>query len=185
VNSTSLRDLIDTATTEIKYVLYYRAMVINSLTCVTGTLSERKCTRSRLCPYLAPRTSMRTQAILPSATICERWHQDSCLTSYVSEAFSAFVQVSLLTNLLTEALIPNTSKSDKFQWMNWLKTAERNQLRIINWPINIPPPDRKFNLKDLSAPELQAIVQPFQDNHDDPLSGAVEIKIVRWSESEC
>jgi hypothetical protein len=66
--------------------------------------------------------------------------------------------------------------------MSWLKTGEKHQLRITHWPSEIPPPDRKFNFRDLTASQLQLITDPFEDNFNHPLAGALEIDIVRWTE---
>jgi hypothetical protein len=46
----------------------------------------------------------------------------------------------------------------KMYWKKWLKIATINQLRLVNWPLEVKPPGPRFEIRRLSTTDLRHLV---------------------------
>jgi hypothetical protein len=80
-------------------------------------------------------------------------------------------------NLLLDRF--DAAASRKMKWKNWLVTGWRHQIRIVNWPIEVPSPGPNFELKKLTSQYLKMLVSGFTAKAKDE---NVALDIVRWTE---
>jgi hypothetical protein len=67
-------------------------------------------------------------------------------------------------------------------WKNWLKVARANQIRLVNWPDDVIPPDSQFEIRKLSTTALRRLVGSYIEHklNGGPLPQVP--KIERWTE---
>jgi hypothetical protein len=66
-------------------------------------------------------------------------------------------------------------------WKKWLRTAMLNEIRLINWPVEVKPPGPKFDLKALSTVALRMLVTEYIEHklNGGPLT--LTPRLERWT----
>ena len=72
----------------------------------------------------------------------------------------------------------------KMSWKKWTRMAMVNELRIVNWPEEVPTPGPDFEMKTLSTSALRLLVTEYIEakRRRDPPTDAPRFE--RWTEGE-